>query len=512
MATNITPRSKDYPQWYLDVVKAGDLAEHAPVKGCMVIKPHGYGIWELIQAQLDARFKATGHVNAYFPLFIPVSFLAKEAKHVEGFAMECAVVTHSGLEPDGKGGLRPKGALEEPLVVRPTSETIIGHSFAQWVQSWRDLPLLINQWANIVRWEMRTRLFLRTMEFLWQEGHTAHETPEEAQEETLRMLDVYAAFAREYLAIPVLKGRKTDSQKFPGADTTYCIEALMQDNKALQAGTSHNLGQNFARAFDVKFQGRDQQVHQVWTTSWGVSTRLIGALVMTHSDDEGLILPPRMAPTLAAVIPIFKTDEERARVTAAARGLLERLCGSARLAQAEKLHAGREFLKVFTDDRAAQQVVLDLRNERPGEKHFHWEQRGVPFRIEIGPRDVDNGAFVLKVRAAGSKTIHKLEEAGADWLAAHVARVQDAMLARAEERQSANTIEVSSYDELRQALKDRGGFVRCWFNPSREVEARIQEETKGTVRLVPLEPPGGTGKCIYTGDEAREQVLFAVAY
>jgi prolyl-tRNA synthetase len=512
MAKNIVARSKDYPQWYLDVIKAAELADYSPVRGCMVIRPNGYAMWEAIQGDLDRRFKETGHVNAYFPVLIPTSFLQKEAQHVEGFAMECAVVTHSGLEKGADGKLKAKGELEEPLIVRPTSETIIGHMYAGWIHSYRDLPVLINQWANVMRWEMRTRLFLRTAEFLWQEGHTAHETPEEAQEETMRMLGVYAAFAREFLAIPVIQGRKTDSEKFPGADATYCIEALMQDNKALQCGTSHNLGQNFSKAFDIKFQGRDQREHHVWTTSWGVSTRLIGALIMTHSDDEGVVLPPRMAPTVAAVIPIYKTDEEKARVIEFAEKLIGRLCGEQRLDAARKLHAGREFLTTFIDDRAAQRIVLDLRNERPGEKHFYWEQRGVPFRLEIGPRDVDNDSFVLKTRLDASKSFHKPGEVDAAWLRERMEAVQTAMLERAEKRQQENTVDVQSYDELKAALTGKGGFVRCWFVPDRAAEAKIKEETKGTVRVIPFEQSGGKGKCVYSGQEATEQVLFSVAY
>lgn len=511
MARNITARSKDYPQWYIDVIRAAELADYSPVRGCMVIRPNGYALWEAIQADLDRRFKETGHVNAYFPLLIPASFLAREAEHIEGFAMECAVVTHSGLKK-GEKGLEAKGELEEPLVIRPTSETIIGHTYAQWIKSYRDLPVLINQWANVMRWELRTRLFLRTAEFLWQEGHTAHETGEEAQDETLRMLDVYATFARDFLAVPVIKGRKTDSEKFPGADATYCVEALMQDNKALQAGTSHNLGQNFARAFNIQFQGRDQTLHHAWTTSWGMSTRLIGALVMTHSDDEGLVLPPRMAPTVAVVIPIYKTDEEKARVIDFARRIVGQLCGEERLRAAEQRDAGREFLTVFIDDTARQKIVMDLRNDRPGEKHFHWEQRGVPFRFEVGPRDVDGGAFVMKSRAEGTKMSVPIAEATRQWLNVQVERVQKLMLVRAEERQTANTHDASSYDELKRLLIDRGGFVRCWFLPDREVEARVKEETKGTVRVIPFEQPDGGGKCVVTGKDATEQVLFAVAY
>src|SRR5256714_798467 len=341
MAKNIKLRSEDYAKWYLDVIKAAQLADYSPVKGCMVIRPEGYAIWEAIQRDLDRRFKETGHVNAYFPLLIPQSFLAKEAQHVEGFAMECAVVTHSRLEKSDKPGvLKPASPLEEPLVIRPTSETLFGHMYAQWVQSYRDLPLLINQWCNVMRWEMRTRLFLRTAEFLWQEGHTAHETPEEAEEETRRMLDVYAAFVEEILAIPVIKGAKTESEKFPGANVTYCIEALMQDCKALQAGTSHNLGQNFSKAFDIKFLGRDQKQQHVYTTSWGVSTRLIGAMIMAHSDDEGLVLPPRVAPVVAAIVPIFKSEEERAKVGGFIAKLLSSLTGGSDVSSAPRTGDG----------------------------------------------------------------------------------------------------------------------------------------------------------------------------
>src|SRR5689334_16542993 len=350
MAKNIKARAEDYSQWYLDVIKAAQLADYAPVKGCMVIRPEGYALWEAIQRDLDRRFKDTGHVNAYFPLLIPTSFLEKEAAHVEGFAMECAVVTNSRLEKDPSGkGLRPASPLEEPLIIRPTSETVIGHMYAQWIQSYRDLPVLINQWCNVMRWEMRTRLFLRTAEFLWQEGHTAHETAKEAQEETLRMLDVYAAFAEEFLAVPVIKGKKTDAEKFPGADTTYCIEALMQDGKALQAGTSHNLGQNFSKAFDIKFLGRDQKQEHVWTTSWGVSTRLIGAMIMAHSDDEGLIVPPRVAPTVAAVVPIFKSPEEQAKVREFVGKLLRQVVGEREVAAGAKRSTSSGIESYFFD-------------------------------------------------------------------------------------------------------------------------------------------------------------------
>ncbi len=511
MAKNIVPRSQDYPQWYLDVIKAAELADYSPVRGCMVIRPSGYALWEAIQRDLDRRFKETGHVNAYFPLLIPVSFLEKEAQHVEGFAMECAVVTHSSLEKDEEGHLKARSELPEPLVIRPTSETLFGHMYAQWIQSYRDLPLLINQWANVMRWEMRTRLFLRTAEFLWQEGHTAHETAQEAQEETLRMLDVYASFAEEFLAVPVIRGRKTESEKFPGADTTYAIEAMMQDRKALQAGTSHNLGQNFARAFDVKFLGRDNQLQHCWTTSWGVSTRLIGALIMAHSDDEGLVLPPRVAPTLAAIVPIYKSDEEKEKVLAYCRRLAGSLCGQERLAVAEQRDAGRELLQVFTDERACQKVILDMREGRAVEKHYHWEQRGVPFRFEVGPRDVEKEAFVLKTRFDGSKSFHDMASVSPEWLQARAAEVQTAMLERARAFRDANLFEVQSYDEFKAAL-EKGGFLRCWFREDSEVEARIKEETKATVRVVPFVQPGGSGKCFLTGRETTEQAIFAMAY
>ncbi|HEY3998951.1 MAG TPA: proline--tRNA ligase [Candidatus Xenobia bacterium] len=510
MAKNITARTKDYSEWYQDVIKAAELADYSPVRGCMVIRPNGYALWEGIQRDLDTRFKATGHVNAYFPVLIPVSFLQKEAEHVEGFAMECAVVTHSGLEK-GPDGLRATSPLSEPLIIRPTSETLFGHMYAQWIQSYRDLPLLINQWANVMRWEMRTRLFLRTSEFLWQEGHTAHETEKEAQEETLRMLEVYRAFAEEYLAIPVIKGRKTASEKFPGAVTTYCIEALMQDRRALQAGTSHNLGQNFAKAFDMQFSGRDNQLHHCWTTSWGVSTRLIGAAIMVHSDDEGLILPPRLAPTLIAVVPIFKSAEEKEKVLAYCRDLIGRVCGADRLAEGERNSAGREFLSVFTSPQALQKVVLDMRDERPAEKHFYWEQRGVPFRLEVGPRDIDKNAFVWKERWDASKSFHEAGVLSEQWLQDKMHVVQAHMLDKARKFRDANTIDVATLGELKEALLARQGFVRCWFAENAEAEAKIKEETKGTVRVIPFDQ-SGHGPCIYSGQDVSEQALFSVAY
>jgi prolyl-tRNA synthetase len=510
MAKNIKARSEDYSQWYLDVIKASQLADYAPVKGCMVIRPEGYALWEAIQRDLDRRFKDTGHVNAYFPLLIPTSFLAKEAAHVEGFAMECAVVTNSRLEKDPSGkGLRPASPLEEPLVIRPTSETVIGHMYAQWIQSYRDLPVLINQWCNVMRWEMRTRLFLRTAEFLWQEGHTAHETPKEAQEETLRMLDVYAAFAEEFLAVPVIKGRKTDAEKFPGADTTYCIEALMQDGKALQAGTSHNLGQNFSKAFDIKFLGRDQKQEHVWTTSWGVSTRLIGALIMQHSDDEGLVLPPKVAPIVAAIVPIFRGDEERATVKAFTDKIVAELSGG----QARAPRVSGDGIESFTWDPVThQQIVVDWRDNRPGDKQYHWEQRGVPFRLEVGPRDVAAGAFVLKKRLDRSKETVQAADASRAWLVDRLDMVQRDMLGKARAFRDENTRTVDSYDAMKQILANEGGFVRCFFKPDRLNEAKIKEETKATVRCIPLEQSGLSGRCIYTGETTDTEVLFAVAY
>ena len=507
MAKNIKPRSQDYAQWYLDVIKAAKLAEYAPVRGCMVIRPEGYAIWEAIQRQLDSRFKATGHVNAYFPLLIPASFLAKEAEHVEGFALECAVVTHSKLER-GEKGLKPGGELEEPLIVRPTSETIFGHMYAQWIQSYRDLPLLINQWCNVMRWELRTRLFLRTAEFLWQEGHTAHETAEEARAETLKMLDVYADFAQNVLAIPVVKGEKTESEKFPGAVVTYSIEALMQDGKALQCGTSHDLGQNFARAFEIKFLGRDQQQQYVHTTSWGASTRLIGALIMAHSDDEGLVLPPRVAPDVAAVVPIYRGPEEEQKVRSFVDKVIAALT-SGRPTNRISRHGIESWL---FDAATEQRIVADFRDIRPGEKHFHWEQRGVPFRIEIGPRDVDDGSFVLKGRIDGSKNVIKLAEINEQWLADKLDAAHGALFEKARAFREANTYWAGTYDQLKQIVHDKGGFVRCYFQPDRAAEARIKEQTKATVRCVPFDQPGTEGKDIYTGEPTRTQALFAQAY
>lgn len=515
MAKNIKTRADDYNQWYLDVIKAAQLADYSPVKGCMVIRPEGFAIWEAIMRDLDRRFKDTGHVNAYFPLLIPQSFLTKEAEHVEGFAMECAIVTHSKLQKDASGKLAPAGALEEPLIIRPTSETIIGHMYGEWIQSYRDLPVLINQWCNVMRWEMRTRLFLRTAEFLWQEGHTAHETEQEAQQETLRMLDVYADFAEEFLAIPVVKGAKTDAEKFPGAVTTYCIEALMQDGKALQAGTSHNLGQNFAKAFDIKFLGRDQKLQHCWTTSWGLSTRMIGATIMAHSDDEGLVLPPKVAPYLVAVVPIFRSPEEQQKVAAFIEKVLVGLVGETEVAAAKARQTDPALPRYFFDKQTNQAILVDWRDNRPGDKQFHWEQRGVPFRIEVGPRDVDAGVMVVKKRLDRSKENVPVGTVTADWLRGQLDAVQKAMFEKARAFRDASIHTATSYAELKQIVSEKGGFVRCHFTPNRANEAKIKEETKATVRCIPFEgngPDAPVGKDIYTGEETRTQVIFAQSY
>ncbi|HMB70066.1 MAG TPA: proline--tRNA ligase, partial [bacterium] len=482
------------------------------VRGCMVIRPEGYAVWEAIQRDLDRRFKDTGHVNAYFPLLIPQSFLTKEAQHVDGFALECAVVTHSKLERRPDGTLGPAGELEEPLIIRPTSETMIGSMYADWIQSYRDLPVLINQWANVMRWEMRTRLFLRTAEFLWQEGHTAHETHDEAQAETLRMLDVYASFAEEFLAIPVIRGRKTEREKFPGADVTYTIEGLMQDGKALQCGTSHNLGQNFAKAFDIRFLGRDQQQHHCWTTSWGVSTRLVGALIMAHSDDDGLVLPPRVAPTVAVIVPICRKDEEKEKVRAFIDRVLAALVGAEEVAAAHDRVEAHGLESCFFDRVTHQKIVVDWRDSRPGEKHFHWEQHGVPLRLEVGPRDVDSESLVVKHRLDREKETASLGDLSADWLRGRLDGVQEKLRRRALEFREANTRPASGYDELKRILENDGGFVEAYFEPGEEAEEKIQAETRATVRCIPLEQPDRPGPCILTGKDTTTRVLFAQAY
>ena len=479
MAKNITPRNNNYSQWYLDVIKAGQLADYAPVKGCMVIRPSGFAIWEAMQARLDRMFKETGHLNAYFPLLIPQEFLNREAEHVEGFSPECAVVTIGG----GK-------ELEEPLVIRPTSETVIGHMYAQWINSYRDLPVLINQWANVMRWEKRTRLFLRTSEFLWQEGHTAHETYEESQEETLKMLEVYRTFQEDDLAIPVIPGQKSEAEKFPGALSTYTVEAMMQDGKALQSATSHNLGQNFAKAFEIQFLDRNNQQSLAWTTSWGSSTRMIGGLIMTHSDDDGLVLPPRIAPVAVVLVPIFSNDQERSQTLEFAEQIKQRLA----------VHL--DHLRIQIDDRD---------NLRPGDKFFHWIQQGVPVRVEVGPRDVKQQSAMVARRDVRDKKNVPLDE-----IASHVMnllqQIQQNLYQRALDFRKANTRTAKSYAEFKEILEQEGGFIRAHWNGSREVEDQIKNETKATIRCIPLNNEPEAGKCILTGGHSKQEVIFAIAY
>jgi prolyl-tRNA synthetase len=483
----LTPRKEDFSAWYNEVVLRAELADYSPVRGCMVIRPSGYGIWERMQRSLDDMFKATGHQNAYFPLFIPESFLKKEAQHVEGFAPETAVVTHGG----GK-------KLEEPLIVRPTSETIIYSMFAKWVQSHRDLPLLINQWCNVVRWEMRTRLFLRTLEFLWQEGHTAHATHDEAEEEARQMLGIYRDFAEGWMAMPVVTGMKTDAERFAGALRTYAIEAMMQDNKALQAGTSHNLGQNFAKAFDLKFQAENGSVEYAWNTSWGVSTRLVGGLVMTHGDDNGLVVPPLLAPLELVVVPIYKTDEERGQVIEAAKRII------VRLREWERRKPG--LLRVHLDDRDG---------VKPGAKYYEWELRGVPIRMEIGPRDIAKNSCVLVRRDTREKRPASLDTLGED-VAEMLIRIQEDLLIRARERREANSVrEHISYDRFRQIMDGDGAFVYAGWCGRAECEATIKEETKATIRVLPDEEfrsAEAPTKCLKCGQEASAEALWAKAY
>lgn len=491
MADVVTKRETDYSQWYLDVVQHAKLADYSPVRGCMVIRPNGYALWENMRDVLDEMFKATGHQNAYFPLFIPQSFLAREAKHVEGFAKECAIVTHSRLtqDPNGNGLIPdPESKLEENLVVRPTSETIIWDSYKNWIQSWRDLPILLNQWANVVRWEMRTRLFLRTMEFLWQEGHTAHETKEEAVEETLRMLNVYATFAEEHMALPVIRGVKTASERFAGAVDTYCIEALMQDGKALQAGTSHFLGQNFAKAFDCQFQNRNNELEYVWATSWGVSTRLIGALIMTHSDDQGLVLPPRLAPTQVVIVPIYRKDDEKAAV----------------------LEKAAAIKKSLTE--AGISVKLDASEvQRPGWKFNEYEVQGVPVRLAIGPRDVKNDNVELARRDVQSKDV--VPQAGlTERIQSTLDEIQQDLYDRALRFREEHTTTVDSYDDFKDVLEEEGGFILAHWDGTDETEARIKDETKATIRCIPLEQDEENGEDMLTGKPSKGRVVFARAY
>ena len=476
MADKLTPRSEDYSKWYNEIVQRAELADYSPVRGSMVIRPYGYTLWENVQAGLDRRFKATGHQNAYFPLFIPMSFLQKEKEHVEGFSPELAVVTHAGGEQ-----------LEEPLVVRPTSETIIGYMYAQWVRSYRDLPILINCWNNVVRWELRTRLFLRTSEFLWQEGHTAHATSDEAEAETRQMLNVYADFAINDAAIPVIPGRKSDAEKFAGAVRSYTIEAMMGDKKALQSGTSHFLGQNFAQAFDIKFLSKNNELEFAWTTSWGLSTRMIGGIIMVHGDDQGLKLPPKLAPIQAVIVPIFKNDDEKAKVMPVVEQLRQQLTETVR-------------------------VKVDDREETPGFKFNDWELRGVPLRIEVGPKDVDKGTVVFARRdVPGREGKSFVPQAGiADAARSILAAIQSAMLTRATEFREANTHEPQDYADFKAIVEN--GFARAWWCGERECEAQIKEETKATTRCIPLDQPGGSGVCIHCGKPATEVAIFAKAY
>ncbi|MFZ6051744.1 proline--tRNA ligase [Halocola ammonii] len=490
MAAKLTSREKDYSRWYNELVLTADLAQHSDVKGCMVIKPHGYALWEKMRDTLDVKFKATGHQNAYFPLFIPKSYLSKEAAHVEGFAKECAVVTHYRLKADDKGGVEvdPDAKLEEELIVRPTSETIIWNTFKSWVQSHRDLPLKINQWANVVRWEMRTRLFLRTAEFLWQEGHTAHATKAEAIEETELILDLYAKFAEDYMAMPVIKGIKTESERFAGAEETYCIEALMQDGKALQAGTSHFLGQNFAKAFDVKYASKEGTQELVWASSWGVSTRLIGGLIMTHSDDQGLVLPPKLAPIQVVVVPIYKTDEQRAAVAEKAAELVSSL-------------SERGISVKFDNDDT----------KKPGWKFAEYEMKGVPVRIAIGPRDLENGTAEVARRDTGEK-----ESVSFDAIVEHSAQlmdtIQSSLFQKALDFRESQTREANSYREFKEILKKHGGFVKAHWDGTAETEERIKKETSATIRCIPLDNDTEEGKCILTGEPSKRRVIFAKAY
>lgn len=488
----LTTRNANYSQWYNDLVLNAGLAEHSAVRGCMVIKPYGYSIWERMQQDLDRRFKETGHENAYFPLFVPRSFLEKEEGHAEGFAKECAVVTHYRLktDPDNKGKLMvdPDSRLEEELIIRPTSEAIIWNTYKGWIQSYRDLPILINQWANVVRWEMRTRLFLRTAEFLWQEGHTAHATAEEAVEETRRMLDVYADFAENMLAMPVIKGVKTPNERFAGALDTYCIEALMQDGKALQAGTSHFLGQNFAKAFDVKYASKEGKQEYVWATSWGVSTRLMGALIMTHSDDNGLVLPPRLAPIQVVIVPIYKNDEEYKLTCAKGEELYNQLKA------------------------AGVRVKLDDNDKyKPGWKFAEYEFKGVPLRIAIGPRDLQNNSVELARRDLREKSVVPVEGL-VEKIPALLEEIQRSLFEKAKAYRDANIHKADSYDEFKTVLNGSGGFVAAHWDGTPETEQKIKEETKATIRCIPLNNQQEEGKCIYSGKPSAQRVLFALAY
>ncbi len=490
MSKGITSRSTDYSAWYNELVTKADLAEHSDVRGCMVIKPYGYSIWEKMQQVLDQMFKDTGHSNAYFPLFIPKSFFSKEASHVDGFAKECAVVTHYRLKDDGNGGIMvdPDAKLDEELIVRPTSETIIWNTYRGWIQSYRDLPILVNQWANVVRWEMRTRLFLRTSEFLWQEGHTAHASAEEAIAETKQMLEVYANFAENWMAVPVVKGMKSPNERFAGALDTYCIEALMQDGKALQAGTSHFLGQNFAKAFDVKFTNKEGKQDFVWATSWGVSTRLIGALIMAHSDDEGLVLPPKLAPIQVVIVPIYNSEESFETITNKVNELMPKLKAKG--------------ISVKYDNRDTQ---------RPGFKFAEWELKGVPVRIAIGPRDLENGTVEVARRDTKEKKVYQLENIETE-IELLLNDIQTSIYKKAFDFREANITNADTYEEFVSILDGKAGFVSAHWDGTTETEEKIKEQTKATIRCIPLDNKLEEGKCILTGKPSSQRVLFARAY
>ncbi|HLO43028.1 MAG TPA: proline--tRNA ligase [Leadbetterella sp.] len=490
MSKGLPKRSENYSEWYNELVKKADLAENSAVRGCMVIKPYGFSIWEKMQRALDDMFKETGHTNAYFPLFIPKSFLSKEASHVEGFAKECAVVTHYRLinDPDGKGVVvDPEAKLEEELIVRPTSETVIWNTYKNWVQSYRDLPILINQWANVVRWEMRTRIFLRTAEFLWQEGHTAHSTKQEAEEETARMLDVYATFAEKWMALPVVKGQKTANERFAGAEDTLCIEAMMQDGKALQAGTSHFLGQNFAKAFDVKFQDKSGSLEYVWGTSWGVSTRLMGALIMAHSDDLGLVLPPKLAPIQVVIVPIFKGDEQLAQISEKINPLVK------------ELKAKGVSVKFDIDDQT-----------RPGWKFAEYELKGVPVRVAVGMRDLENNTVEVARRDTLSKETVSIDGI-ATYLENLLTDIQENIYKKAFDFRAENTFEVNTWDEFCEKIEE-GGFLMAHWDGTSETEEKIKELTKATIRCLPFDGVQEPGKCVLTGNPSSRRVIFARAY
>ena len=491
MSKEITSRAQDYAQWYNDLVLKGGLADYSAVRGCMVIKPYGFTLWENMRDALDKMFKDTGHVNAYFPLFIPKSFLSKEAAHVEGFAKECAVVTHYRLMNDPNGGgviVDPEAKLEEELIVRPTSETIIWHTYKDWIQSYRDLPILVNQWANVVRWEMRTRLFLRTAEFLWQEGHTAHATEAEAVEEARKMLDVYASFAEEFMALPVIKGVKSESERFAGAIDTYCIEALMQDGKALQAGTSHFLGQNFAKAFDVQFSNKENQLEYVWATSWGVSTRLVGALVMAHSDDQGLVLPPKIAPLQVVIIPIYKGQEQKEQIDAKAKEIMDNLKSLG--------------IRVKYDDND---------NNRPGWKFAEYELKGVPVRMALGARDLANNVVEIARRDTKEKETVKLDGI-AQFVDGLLLSIQNSMFKKAEAYRNEHITKADNWDEFIKILDEKGGFVSAHWDGTAETETAIKDKSKATIRCIPIDNVLEDGTCILSGKPSAQRVLFARAY